>query len=105
MLFRSPRECVDIAAQLIRIFCIMGVRGVFATHLNELAYKARELRSEPDIRTKPESFVVSVNPETGERLYKVVKGLPTESSFAASVFAKYGLDIPALEKKASKMFM
>lgn len=101
----TPRECVDIAAQLIRIFCIMGVRGVFATHLNELAYKARELRSEPDIRTKPESFVVSVNPETGERLYKVVKGLPTESSFAASVFAKYGLDIPALEKKASKMFM
>lgn len=97
----TPRECVDIAAQLMRIFCIMGVRGVFATHLNELAQKAQELRSQPDMRTKPDSFVVSVNKETGERLYKVVKGLPTETSFADTVFAKYGLDIGALEKRAA----
>jgi DNA mismatch repair ATPase MutS len=98
----TPRECVDIAGQLMRIFCIMGVRGVFATHLGELAEEAQTLRNEPNVRTKPESLVVSVNEQTGERLYKVVKGMPTQTSFASTIFEKYGLDIKALEKKAEK---
>ena len=29
----TPRECVEVACELLRIFCKMGVRGVFATHL------------------------------------------------------------------------
>ncbi len=98
----TPSECVDIASQLMRIFCIMGVHGVFATHLNELASTAEKINSEPDIRTKAQSIVVTVNTETGERQYKIKKGLPTATSFAGTIFKKYGLDIEKLERKAKE---
>ncbi len=98
----TPSECVEIASQLMRIFCIIGVRGVFATHLNELANSAEKINGEPDIRTKAQSIVVSVNAETGERQYKIRKGLPTATSYAGTIFKKYGLDIEALERKAKQ---
>jgi DNA mismatch repair protein MutS len=49
----TPRECVEVACELLRIFCKMGVRGVFATHLVDIAYKTVELnkaRSEQSLQ-------------------------------------------------------
>lgn len=39
--------------------------------------------------------------QTGERKYKIVKGLPTEHSFAKTVFDKFGIDISYIRKKAN----
>lgn len=99
----TPQECTDIAAQLMRIFCIIGVRGIFATHLTPLAKAALELDSDPKLNTRAESITVTVDEATGERRYKIKKGLPGANSYASTIFEKYGLDIKALEKKAEKM--
>ena len=99
----TPQECTDIAAQLMRIFCIIGVRGIFATHLTPLAKAALDLNSDPQLNTRAESITVTVDEATGERRYKIKKGLPGANSYASTIFEKYGLDIKALEKKAEKM--
>lgn len=98
----TPGECVDIAKRLLRIFCVLGVRGVFATHLTELANYAAEINSDEKVRTKAESITVTVDASTGERRYKIEKGLPKAHSYAETVFNKYGLDISSLEAKAAK---
>ncbi|MBR1752476.1 MAG: DNA mismatch repair protein MutS [Ruminococcus sp.] len=99
----TPKECVDIAVSLVHIFAVLGVRGVFATHLVDIAPKALKLNSDPDLNTKIESITVNVDKSTGERLYKIIKGLPNDTSYANTIFEKFGLDFNALKEKAKQM--
>ncbi len=99
----TPRECVDIAVSLVNIFAILGVRGVFATHLVDIAPKALELNDSDELNTKIDSITVSVDESSGKRLYKIVRGLPGNHSYANTIFEKYGLDFEALKKRAKKM--
>ena len=99
----TPKECVDIAVSLVHIFCILGVRGVFATHLVDIAPRALELNTDNEMNTGVESITVSVDESTGERLYKIKKGLPGDSSYADTIFEKFGLDLQALKKRAKQM--
>lgn len=100
----TPQECVDIAEELVRIFCIIGVRGIFATHLTDLAEKADELNEDRRLHTKIASLIVQTDPDSGKRLYKVEKGYPQKMSSAYSIFKKFGIDIADAEKRASEMF-
>lgn len=95
----TPRECVDIAAELVRIFIIIGVRGLFATHLTELAYMCDRFNSEQDCRSKTVSIVAKVNEQTEERIYRIEKGLPEEHSYASTVFREFGIDIEEIRKR------
>lgn len=97
----TPKECVEIASELVKIFAIIGARGVFATHLTDIARMCDEINKDEDIRSKLLSIVMAADEETGERKYKIVKGLPTEHSFAKTVFDKYGIDISYIRKKAN----
>lgn len=97
----TPKECVEIASELVKIFAIIGARGVFATHLTDIARMCDEINKDKDIRSKLLSIVMAADEETGERKYKIVKGLPTEHSFAKTVFDKYGIDISYIRKKAN----
>ena len=99
----TPKECVDIAVSLVHIFAVLGVRGVFATHLVDIAPKALELNSGEDMHTKIESITVSVDEGSGRRLYKIIKGLPGDTSYADTIFEKFGLDFEALKKRAKQM--
>lgn len=97
----TPKECVEIAGKLMRIFCKIGVHGIFATHLNDLAYEAEKLRQndKENIKSKPESIVVTVNEDTGERKYKIKKAMPSDTSFAETVFEKFGINEAEILKK------
>ena len=99
----TPKECVDIAVSLVEIFATLGVRGVFATHLVDIAPKALELNDNNDLNTKIDSITVSVEESSGKRLYKIIKGLPGNTSYANTIFEKFGLDFDALKKRAKKM--
>jgi len=99
----TPKECVDIAVSLVHIFCILGVRGIFATHLVDIAPRALELNTDDEMNTMVESITVSVDESTGERLYKIKKGLPGDSSYADTIFEKFGLDLQVLKKRAKQM--
>ena len=99
----TPRECVDIAVSLVNIFAVLGVRGVFATHLVDIAPKALKLNADDTLNTRIESITVSVDESTGKRLYKIAKGLPGDHSYADTIFEKFGLDFEALKARAKKM--
>ena len=62
----TPRECVEIAYEMVRIFTKIGVRGIFATHLPELADRIPELNAS-GVRSKTESLIVLTDEATGQR--------------------------------------
>lgn len=94
----TPRECVEIAYEMVRIFTKLGVRGIFATHLPELADKIDEL-NQSGVRSKTASLIVLTDEVTGERKYKVVRGSPSHSSFAKTVLDEFGISYEQIEKR------
>ncbi|MBR6044206.1 MAG: DNA mismatch repair protein MutS [Ruminococcus sp.] len=97
----TPKECVDIAAEMVKIFTMIGVRGIFATHLLELADRIVALNEE-GVRSKIESLIVLTDEKTGERKYKVVKGKPSQTSLAKDVLTEFGISYEQIEKRLSK---
>jgi hypothetical protein len=95
----TPGECVEIAEYLLRAFSIIGVRGIFATHLLDLAYKTDELNSEKDGRIKFDSIVAGVDAESGKRSYIITKSPPLKNSYARSVFKEFGIDIEEIKHR------
>lgn len=94
----TPKECVDIAGEIVRIFAKIGVRGIFATHLLELAEKVDEL-NQGELRSKLESLVVETDEATGERKYKVRKGRPSHHSYAKTILDEFGIKYEEIEKR------
>lgn len=86
----TPTECVDIAYEMLRIFTKIGVRGIFATHLPELADRIPELNAS-GAPSKVESLIVLTDEQTGERKYKVVRGSPSHNSYARSILGEFGI--------------
>ena len=97
----TPAECMEIAAEIVRIFTIIGARGLFATHLTGLAKMTDEFNSDPDNRSKTDSLVVCVDESTGERIYRIKRGIPGESSYASVIFQKYGISADEIRRRAA----
>lgn len=95
----TPKECLDIAGEFVRIFTMLGARGVFATHLAELALRMDDINSDPDNASKVDSLVACVESSTGERLYKIRRGMPGETSYASVIFDKFGISADEIRKK------
>ena len=98
----TPKECAEIAEELVRIFCIIGVRGVFATHITELAGKCGEISSDPDCRSIPQSIVADVDETSGKRLYRIRKGMPLKQSYAADIFRSFGINAENVRKRVRR---
>ena len=97
----TPRECVEIAYEMVRIFTKIGVRGIFATHLPELADRIPELNAS-GVRSKTESLIVLTDEATGQRKYKVVKGMPTYTGHARSILDEFGISYEEISKRLEK---
>ncbi|MCD8095191.1 MAG: DNA mismatch repair protein MutS [Ruminococcus sp.] len=95
----TPQECTDAATELVKIFCMIGVRGMFATHLLDVAAKTDELNRDESLVSKLESLVARVDESTGERIYKIEKGKPTHTSRAIEIFSEFGIDVEAVKKR------
>lgn len=98
----TPLECVEIASRLVRMFCILGVRGVFATHLTDIARKTLEINEDPRIHSRVDSLVVQVG-ENGERRYKIQKGAPTDKVYAGEIFEKFGFTEADIIRRSEQM--
>ena len=98
----TPLECVEIASRLVRMFCILGVRGVFATHLTDIARKTLEINEDPRIHSRVDSLVVQVG-ENGERRYKIQKGAPTDKVYAGEIFEKFGFAEADIIRRSEQM--
>ncbi len=98
----TPIECEEISEELVRIFCILGVRGIFATHITGLASKCASIADDPDCRSKPASIVAQTEDESGRRLYRITRGEPPKRSHAADIFRSFGISADEIRKKADR---
>ena len=99
----TPVECIEIASKLVRLFCMLGVRGVFATHLIDVAFKAVELNDTEGLHTRIGSLTVAVDEKTGERKYKISHSMPSGNVYAGEIFEKFGIREEDIAARAAKM--
>ena len=98
----TPNECIEVSKELLKIFCIIGVRGILATHIVDLAELIDDINAEEGIASRIESLVVTVDEATGKRLYKVEKGVPAMTGYASHILTQFGIDSDEILKRIGK---
>lgn len=99
----TPTECVYIATELTKIFRLVGVRGVYATHLLELARSLNHLNETVEGDTKLVSLVTTVDiTNDNKRLYRIVRDEPQEFGYAKTIYAKFGVSFDEVKKRMGK---
>lgn len=96
----TPTECVFIATELTKIFRCIGVRGVYATHLLELAKNLDKLNAEVEGDTKLVSIVTTVDTTAdNKRLYRIIRSAPQEFGYAQTIYKKFGVSFDEVQKR------
>ncbi len=96
----TPTECVYIATELTKIFRCVGVRGIYATHLLELAKSLDKLNAEVEGDTKLVSIVTTVDTTAdNRRLYRIVRDEPQEFGYARTIYEKFGVSFEEVKKR------
>ena len=99
----TPTECVYIATELTKIFRCIGVRGVYATHLLELAKSLDKINETVEGDTKLVSIVTTVDTTAdNKRLYKIVRSAPQEFGYAKTIYEKFGVSFDEVKKRMEK---
>ena len=95
-------EASFIAAELLSGFSLIGCRGIFSTHLHELAARVAEIndRTAP-LGGKPlDSLVAGM--EEGRRSFLIKRMAPDGKSYATDIAEKYGLSFDSIRNHLSK---
>ena len=89
-------EAAYIASEILAGFAVMGCRGIFSTHLHELAASVPEIneRSVSMGGVKIDTLVAGI--EEGRRSFKIVRAKPDGKSYARDIADKYGLSFDSL---------
>ena len=93
-------EASFIASEILSGFATLGVRGVFSTHLHELAAGIGEInaRSAEHGGVKIDTLVAGI--EEGKRSFKIHRAKPDGKSYARDIAEKYGLSFESLMARA-----
>jgi hypothetical protein len=81
---------------------MLGVRGILATHIVDLAELIDDINSEPDIASKIDSLVVTVDEATGKRLYRIERGVPAMTGYASHILQQFGINADEIKERLSK---
>ena len=94
-------EAAYIAAEILSGFAVMRCRGIFSTHLHELAASVPEInaRSIEQDGVRIDTLVAGI--EDGERSFKIHRMKPDGKSYAKDIADKYGLTFESLIKRAA----
>jgi len=95
-------EATYIASEILTAFAAMSVRGIFSTHLHDLA------ASVPEINRKSreaggillDTLVAGI--EEGRRSFKIIRAKPDGKSYAKDIADKYGLSYESLIAKVGE---
>ena len=98
----TPNECIEVSKELLKRFCMIGVRGILATHIVDLAELIDDINAEPDIASKIDSLVVTVEEATGKRLYKIERGVPAMTGYASHILQQFGINADEIKERLSK---
>ena len=95
-------EASYIAAEILTAFAVLRVRGIFSTHLHELAVALPEVNARSLERggVKVDTLVAGI--EAGQRSFKIYRMKPDGKSYARDIADKYGLSLDELMKRALK---
>ncbi len=93
-------EASYIASEILTGFAVIGARGIFSTHLHELAAKVPEIneRSRAEGGVNIDTLVAGI--EDGKRSFKIYRMKPDGKSYARDIADKYGLSYENLVGKA-----
>ena len=92
-------EASYIASEILTAFAVRRCRGIFSTHLHELAASIPEINSRTAAHggVKIDTLVAGI--DEGRRSFKIVRAKPDGKSYARDIADKYGLSFEQLMKK------
>ena len=92
-------EAAYIASEILSAFAVMRCRGIFSTHLHELAASLPEIneRSMKAGGVKLDTLVAGI--EEGQRSFKIHRAKPDGKSYARDIADKYGLSFENLMER------
>ena len=93
-------EAAVIGGEILAALSAFGCRGIFATHIHELAMKANELNRLDTCNSKIDTLVAGVR--NGKRTYKITRALPDGKSYAKDIAERYGLSFNNLMSENQK---
>lgn len=93
-------EASYIASEILTAFAVVGCRGIFSTHLHELAAAVPEIneRSRAAGGVMIDTLVAGI--ESGKRSFKIHRAKPDGKSYARDIANKYGLSFDTLVLQA-----
>ena len=95
-------EVAAIASEVIKAMSAKGCRGIFITHIHELSSLPEEINAFDGCVSRLDNLTVTVDEQTGNRLYKIVRCSPDKTSRAGDIAKRYGLDYNSLIAQAAK---
>lgn len=92
-------EASYIAAEILTGFAVVGCRGVFSTHLHDLAAAVPEInrRAAAEGGVPIDTLVAGI--EEGKRSFLIVRAKPDGKSYARDIADKYGLSLENIRKR------
>ncbi len=95
-------EGAYIAAEVLQGFSMARLRGIFSTHLHDLAASVDKINNEclPRGGVAIDNMVAEVT--GGKRSFRIVRKTPDGKSYARDIAEKYGLSIESIMKKINK---
>jgi len=95
-------EGAYIAAEVLRGFSLCGCRGIFSTHLHDLAASVDAINRECLEKggVKIDNLVAEV--KEGERSFRILRKSPDGKSYARDIAEKYGLSAEKIMAKLEK---
>ncbi len=94
-------EATYIASEILVAFAVLRCRGIFCTHLHELAAMVGEIneRSAAEGGVPVDTLVAAM--EQGNRSFRIERKKPDGKSYARDIADKYGLSFDDLMKRVS----
>ncbi len=95
-------EASYIASEILTGFAVVRCRGIFSTHLHELAAGIPEINSRSLTAggVKVDTLVAGI--ESGRRSFKIHRAKPDGKSYARDIADKYGLSFDTLMARAKE---
>lgn len=95
-------EAAYIASEVLQGFSMVKCRGIFSTHLHDLAASVDSINAAcvPNGGVKIDNLVAAI--EKGSRSFKILREKPDGKSYARDIADKYGLSIDKIMTKIKK---
>lgn len=95
-------EASFIASEILAAFAVMRTRGIFSTHLHELAASIPEINARSEERGGIAIDTLVAGIEEGQRSFKIYRMKPDGKSYARDIADKYGLSFENLMERIEK---